>query len=261
MLATATKKLAARTVSALAAKPHLRQIVFNALRLRRLEIMRLRDDAAIRFLGLVFDKIDMSKSQILQDLWVVFELGEMRGGFFVEFGATNGVTNSNSWLLEHRYGWAGILAEPNPVWHAELDTNRSCAVEKRCVYARSGETVSFVSTDDPELSGISASAALDHYASVRQEGRTFEVETISLDDLLDRHGAPDVVDYMSVDTEGSELDILETFDFRRRRVRLLSVEHNNSPQEAKIDRLLAGHGYRRRFPEFSQWDGWYVHGS
>lgn len=254
MLTRTTKRMAAGAVGALAARPDVRQIVFNALRLRRPEIMQLREDDAMRFLAYVFENLDSSKSQILQDLWVAYELSDMRGGFFVEFGATDGMTNSNSWRLEKQFGWSGILAEPNPVWHDALDRNRSGAVDKRCVYARSGETLGFMATEDPELSGISASAGRDHFAAVRQAGTPIEVETISLDDLLDHHAAPSVIDYMSIDTEGSELEILEAFDFGKRQVRLLSVEHSNSPQEPKIDAFLARHGFKRRFPEYSQWD-------
>jgi FkbM family methyltransferase len=253
------KKIAASAAMTLANRPSLRRLIFNALRLRRPEIMQLRDIDAIRFLGYVFDRIESSKSQILQDLWVGFELAGMREGFFVEFGATNGLTNSNSWLLEQEFGWTGILAEPNPVWHLDLDRNRKCRIDKRCVYSRSGEAISFVSPDDPELSGIYATADRNHFAEVRKAAKTFDVDTVSLNDLLDQHNAPAVIDYMSIDTEGSELDILQAFDFGKRRIRLLSVEHSNSPQEPKIDGLLAEHNYRRVLPEFSQWDGWYVH--
>lgn len=258
IIATGAKRLGAGALSTLASRQDLRRLVFNALRLRRPEIMSLRAVDEVRFLGYAFDRIDLSRSQILQDLWVCFELGEKRSGYFVEFGATNGLTNSNSWLLENGFGWTGILAEPNPVWHADLDRNRSCAVDKRCVYTHSGQVLSFVSPEDPELGGISDTAGHDHFAEIRKSASKFDVSTVSLEDLLDEHGAPEIIDYMSIDTEGSELDILEAFNFRRRRVRLLSVEHSHSPQERKIDRFLASHGYRRRFPEFSQWDGWYV---
>lgn len=63
---------------------------------------------------------------------------------------------------------------------------------------------------------------------------------------------------MSIDTEGSEYDILKSFDFSRYSIDLLSVEQNRQT-EAAIQALLATHGYKRVFAEFSQWDGWYVH--
>jgi FkbM family methyltransferase len=175
----------------------------------------------------------------------------------VEFGATNGLTNSNTWLLENAYGWSGILAEPNPVWHDDLARNRRCAIDHRCVAARSGETVDFVTTDNPELSTIATCAANDHFASARQTAPRMAVETLSLNDLLARYEAPKRIDYMSVDTEGSELEILRAFDFDRYAVSLFSIEHNNTQNEALIDTLMHSNGYIRRFPEFSQWDAWY----
>jgi hypothetical protein len=87
-----------------------------------------------------------------------------------------------------------------------------------------------------------------------------EVTTVSLLDLLEQHGAPRDIDYLSVDTEGSEFDILSAFDFSRYRIRIISVEHNymETKREA-IRQLLAQHGYRREFEAFSNWDDWYVH--
>ncbi|MFC5505717.1 MULTISPECIES: FkbM family methyltransferase [Hyphomicrobiales] len=260
MLNKVLKKTAARALAHATDRPALRRLLFNALRLRRSEIMAPRQQDAIRFLGYVFDRLDKSRSQILQDLWVCYELGDQRDGFFVEFGATNGLTNSNSWLLEKQFGWNGILAEPNPLWHDDLYSNRGCIIDKRCVFSSSGESLSFVATEDPELAGIAVTAEHDHFAAIRRAAPSFEVATISLNDLLEEHRAPAVIDYMSIDTEGSELAILQAFDFERWRVRLLSVEHSHSPQEAKIDALLAAKGFRRKFPEYSQWDGWYVRG-
>lgn len=61
-----------------------------------------------------------SKSQILQDLFVVFKLNFQKNGFFVEFGATNGLNLSNTHLLEKQLGWNGILVEPSKKFHTEL---------------------------------------------------------------------------------------------------------------------------------------------
>jgi hypothetical protein len=82
--------------------------------------------------------------------------------------------------------------------------------------------------------------------------------TISLNDALEECGAPGRIDYVSLDTEGSELDILSTFDFARYRVRLWTIEHNHTAGEAEIDRLMSAHGYVRKFPAWSQFDAWYA---
>jgi len=78
--------------------------------------------------------------------------------------------------------------------------------------------------------------------------------TESLDDLLNRLKAPREIDYLSVDTEGSEYEILLTFPFDRWNVRLLTVEHNFSDTRTKLRFLLESHGYKCTE---AQWDDWY----
>jgi FkbM family methyltransferase len=242
-----------------AKNPTVRRMLFNSIRLNRTETERFRSIEECGFLAYLFLNRHESKSQILQDLWVSYELGEKQDGFFVEFGATNGLANSNTWLLEKKYGWKGILAEPNPVWHSKLAANRGAAIDHRCVDASTGKMVTFLTTDasDPELSSIAEFAGGDHFAEVRAKGNVIQVETVSLNDLLIQHNAPVEIDYLSVDTEGSEYAILSQFDFSRYVVNLFSVEQNRHT-EAKIDALLSKQGFDRVFKEFSQWDGWYV---
>jgi FkbM family methyltransferase len=259
-------RLAKHGISALAYGAHkaaerasLRRMLFNSIRLKRVETERFSRSEEFRFLAYCFLNRHQSQSQILQDLWVGYELGDKREGFFVEFGATNGIVNSNTWLLEKKYGWRGILAEPNPFWHSALAQNRSAAIDHRCVSSTSARKVRFLTTDavDPELGGVAEFAGGDHFAGVRSDGVGIEVETISLNQLLSDHYAPLTIDYMSIDTEGSEYDILQSFDFSRHNVKLISVEQNRET-EAAIEALLIGKGYERVFKEFSQWDGWYV---
>jgi hypothetical protein len=126
------------------------------------------------------------------------------------------------------------------------------------VYAASGAQLEFHATDNPVLSTLAQFSEADFHATTRQARRSITVETVSLDDLLDEHEAPPIIDYLSVDTEGSEYDILAAYSFRRR-CRCISVEHNFTPAREAIDRLLRGKGYVQRFPYASQADSWYVH--
>jgi FkbM family methyltransferase len=257
------RKLILSTAGALLSKiaenSAAQKLLFNSIRLNRSEFFRLWSSEEVRFLSYVFSKRANSRSQILQDLWVCFELNEKRGGFFVEFGATNGLTNSNTWLLETALEWKGILAEPNPFWHSQLATNRHVAIEHRCVSSKSGDVVTFIATDnsDPELSAIASFSKGDHFAGLRSQGREFDVETISLNDLLSLHQAPLEIDYLSIDTEGNELDVISELDFKKHRFCLISIEKN--PVTAiRINDILESNGYVGVFPQFSQWDGWYV---
>ncbi|UIJ45789.1 FkbM family methyltransferase [Sphingomonas cannabina] len=210
------------------------------------------------FLSFCLTRLSLSKSQILQDLFALYETGEKRSGYFVEFGATDGIVRSNSFMLETEFGWTGIVAEPARAWHEALDRSRRCAVDHRCVTDRSGEAVTFTEVGELELSSIEQYSANDDHALVRRGGRRYAVETVSLNDLLHQHGAPGDIDYLSVDTEGSELAILSALDFDAWRPRVITVEHNFSPMRDRLFALLAGHGYVRKFTDLSQMDDWYV---
>jgi len=145
-----------------------------------------------------------SKSELRQDLFALSELNLKKNGYFVEFGATNGVTFSNTYLLEKEFGWTGILAEPAECWHGELKRNRNCHIETRCVWSNSDSILNFNEVDIAALSTIDDFSSNDLHKMSRTNGKKYEVRTISLLDLLDHHGSPREIDYLSIDTEGSE---------------------------------------------------------
>lgn len=210
------------------------------------------------FLDYCRQNAELSKAQIFQDLFVLFQTKEKRSGFFVEFGAGNGIDLSNTHLLEKKFGWSGILAEPAQSWHNALRNERGCALDVRCVWNKSGERIEFNEVDQPEYSTIARYSATDVYSKIRECGRRYLVETVTLADLLAQHNAPRRIDYLSIDTEGSELEILKTFDFRQYDVRLITVEHNHRPERDDIHRLLLAHGFIRMFEGASLVDDWYV---
>jgi len=202
--------------------------------------------------------IRSAKSQILQDVFVLYETNLKRNGFFVEFGAGDGLFLSNSHLLDQEYGWQGILAEPARVHHAALTANRNCRIDKRCVWTQSGEILPFNETDFAEFSTLEQFSEVDMHAQARASGLRYPVETISLHDLLATHRAPRDIDYLSIDTEGSELDILTAFDWKSFHFGIITVEHNYTSQRTKLHELLTAKGYAQKFEEISGGDDWYV---
>lgn len=202
---------------------------------------------------------DHSFSQLQQDRWVLSELGEKRSGYFVEIGAFDGKTLSNTYLLEKEYGWSGILAEPNPAFWDGIERSRRVSLCMRPVDAVTGKSVKmrFV-TSQPEFSGMADHASKDKHAAIRSKDSVEIMQsTISLNDLLQTHHAPDVIDFISIDTEGSEPDIISTLDFNRFKVRLFCIEHNHTDAEARLDAILLLQGYERVYREWSRWDAWY----
>jgi FkbM family methyltransferase len=202
-----------------------------------------------------------STAQIFQDLLAVYCSQYEQGRFFVEFVATNGHSLSNTWMLEKTFHWKGIICEPGRTWHEELRKNRNCIIDERCVWTATGELLRFNEAAVAELSTIQSFSHTDHHSHERVNGYVYEVPTISLNDLLKEYEAPQPIDFMSVDTEGSELDILKAFDFHKYPVQVLTVEHNYTPAREAIYQLLQGHGFVRVFTSLSRFDDWYVHES
>ena len=213
-----------------------------------------RDTPETQFYRYAAANVAISKSQIFQDLFVLHTLKQKRGGYFVEFGAADGDFLSNTAMLERSYGWSGIVAEPGRNSHEQLQRNRNCIVDLRCVWTESGKTLTFSENPEKELSTIAAFRQPVDQARSREYG----VETVSLNDLLEQHRAPDLVDYLSIDTEGSELQILQAFDFSRRMFKVITVEHNYRPLREDIFRLLTSKGYRRVLERITMFDDWYV---
>jgi len=84
------------------------------------------------------------------------------------------------------------------------------------------------------------------------------VQTVSLEDLLKKNNAPKYIDYLSIDTEGSEYEILSAFNFDEFNIKVITVEHNFTHQRELIFTLLTKHGYKRKYDYVSEFDDWYV---
>ena len=197
--------------------------------------------------------LEKSNSQLDQELAALAASGLKRGGFFVEFGATDGITLSNTYFLESEWGWVGILAEPGVEWHSRLLKNRTAKISTDAVWSLTGEQLTFM--ESGELSTLSAFRNSDQH---QRSGRKYQVSTISLNDLLAQNKAPEHIDFLSIDTEGSELEILESFDFGLHTFGFICVEHNFTDSREKIANLLTSKGYERILGDVSEWDDWFI---
>jgi FkbM family methyltransferase len=230
-------------------------LAFTALRELRDARSGVEDSDFLRFCA---KNLHRSRAQFMQDLFVLYQLNEKRQGYFVEFGATDGLTLSNTHLLEADYGWKGILAEPARCWHTALRRNRHVEIDVRAVWAETGKSLEFNEALWPDLSTINTFSNTDGHAAGRSRGNRYDVESVSLNDLLKDHGAPSRIDYLSLDTEGSEFDILANFDFENYEIRVITVEHNFTQNRDRILQLLSSKGYRRVLDRLSDCDDWYV---
>ena len=217
------------------------------------------------FYSFIFKNREISHSQLFQDLFVLFKLGNKRKGRFLEFGATNGKELSNSYLLEKNFEWEGILAEPSPQWEKSLKENRPrTKIINECIYSESGIMIDFFVSKKGVLSTINEFRESDiesipgNTKARNEEGYLVKVPTISLNDVFIKHFNGEKIDYMSVDTEGSELLILSKFNFEKYGPKIVTVEHNFTSAQKNLDNLFKENNYKRFFPQQTQFDSWYI---
>ena len=225
---------------------------------KELLTLRFLKEAEITNSNIFFQLAESSKSQLFQDWFVLNHLNYKRDGFFVEIGAANGLDLSNTYLLEKEFAWKGILSEPSPYWKTELESNRDCIIDLRCVYKNSNQKIDFLEADDKYYSTISAYDNLDLHHNKRINSIKYEILTVTLEDLFESHNAPKEIDYLSIDTEGSEYEILKNFNFDKYSFNAVTIEHNNNKNKDLIDNLFLKNGYLKKFEKLSAFESWFI---
>jgi len=196
------------------------------------------------------------QAQLGQDVFALAMSGFKTGGTFIEVGAYDGIHMSNTYLLEASYGWNGALVEPNPRQTATFERRRACLFAK-AAWSRSDESLTFRTTSEPALAHLASVGSTDGHD--RDDGENVTVQTITLDDVIARIGAPVTVDYLSIDTEGAEMDVLAGLSLNRLNIRTISVEHAHDMERlGRIDATILPHGYRRVMSDVSDFDAYYV---
>ncbi len=179
-------------------------------------------------------------SSIGQDRWVLKTLHNKTDGYFVDVGASDGISHSNSYALEKR-GWTGICVEPNPLPRAfqKLSDERNCICENVCIYNANTEVDFIARGRRIEGSGI--------VGYIEKPGHPIiKVPAITLMQLLDQNNAPSIIDYLSLDTEGAEWEILKNFDFSKYTFLTMTIENNyNERRQRESPKKEAQKKWRR----------------
>ena len=234
------------------------------------------------------EKENIYKSQFSQDRVVKHFYGD-KVGYFVEVGAYDGVTASNTYALE-RTGWTGILIEPLKEQYAKLVENRKCITVNECVYSGE-ETVDFSEYD--LLSGISChntraekkieslsqnltdsvsqnltdsvSQNLTDSVSKADKNPVTEIvktsmKSVKLTSILNNANAPKFIEYLSLDTNGAEFEILKGVDFNTYVFGFINVDYNAvNDNRMRIRQVLIDNGYV--YISENNTDDNYIHGS
>ena len=204
-----------------------------------------------------------SFAQINQDINVLDFYERKTGGFFVDVGAYDGVKFSNTLLLEKDFEWNGICIEPGKRFFQRLTENRTATCIEKAVFDKSDLELDFLDCGDDDengsmLSGLITKTICNRTISSFKE--TYKVKTKTLTDILKENNAPKFIEYLSIDVEGAEPNVLRSIDFKEYTFGYISVEFNNSGYMKKvIDDILLENGYV--FKQFNEFDIDYIHNS
>ena len=155
------------------------------------------------------------------------------------------------------FKWKGILVEPALYYHKRLKFNWKYSIETSCVYSASNEMINFNETYPKGLSSIENFNFFDKHSIQRKlNKKIYKVRTISLNHLFDKYHLKKI-DFLSIDTEGNEYEILKKFNFNKYQIKIICCEHNYSVNRNKIFKLLNLNGYKREYENLSQYDDWY----
>jgi FkbM family methyltransferase len=185
------------------------------------------------------------KSQMGQDKILDTQLfGGKRNGVFVEVGALDGISGSNTYFFEKERDWTGILIEPNPIEFKKLlESDRPLSIKENSVISSEETEVNFLSIGGPcnALSGIQEFYNPKHLERVNRELKMYEsypegheyystkelikLNASKLQTIFDKHGLSQV-DLLSIDVEGAEMQVLESIDYEKTDVFCILIENN-----------------------------------
>jgi len=183
-------------------------------------------------------------SQFLQDYFLNLEIFKnKKDGSFVEFGAYDGITHSNSYFFEKTLNWHGICIEPTPDSFSLLKKNRGCDCVWGAVTANNEHSIELwqsIGTNKVNscIKG-SPGNALTKY------GEFITVPAYNINSILRSRDLFDL-DYMSIDIEGNEIDIVKSIDLDTFRIKAITVENLDNNRLSYDYLLQNGYKYYHR---------------
>ena len=180
---------------------------------------------------------------------ILFE--KKQGGIFLDIGANDGITYSNTYFLEKLRIWKGLCIEPLPSTFAKLQANRHCELENCAVGSTNRKDILLeISGYSEMLSGLKKNYHKDHLSRIDSEIKSYggvkkeiEINCINVNDLLAKHNMV-YIDYCNIDTEGSETEIINAFNFKKFSIDAITIEANYQIERLKIKLKLIPNGYK-----------------
>jgi FkbM family methyltransferase len=176
-------------------------------------------------------------------------------GFFVDVGANDPKLASQTWHLE-QLGWDGVLIEPQPDLAEELRKFRRTKVYAVACSspANAGKSLPLHVAGSPHMTGIHASFDPNFAVPDMRRMGVIEVPVKTLDEILIDVKAPVPIDFVSIDVETHEIEVLEGFDISKWRPRLMLIE--DLALDLRLHRYITRRGYK--WVRRTGLNGWYV---
>lgn len=196
---------------------------------------------------------EQSFSQHKQDILLDNDIfGKKNNGVFVEVGAFDGITFSNSFFFEKYRNWTGLCIEPITKRFEQLLTNRTCACENVAISVKEGELEFTWAEGDFEtemLSGVAHDAMNNeriskNIQSEKHNLQLIKVRVVPAQQLFDKHKLKQI-DYCSIDVEGHEIEVLKSIDFKKTEIHVFSIEMNHSFGQCELHMMQNGYVFVR----------------
>jgi len=182
------------------------------------------------------------KSQHHQDEFIINYFKGKKNGVFIDVGAHDGITLSNTYVLEKEYGWTGICFEPMPRQFKNLDESRDCIKYNCAIYDTNGtEKFTLVDYDGyPDmLSGITKDITHKHMSGILSESsrvgaklKHIDIQTRILNEVLSENNIFEI-DFLSVDVEGAELKVMKGINFDEFHIKVIVFENGENTDDVR----------------------------
>ena len=178
---------------------------------------------------------------------ILFEIfKDKQQGLCIEVGGFNGIDASNTYFFE-KIGWRCIVIEPIPELCQEIQKNRNCRVFNCAAGNFNGTTKFQINEQDPIVSAIAYNnVQLSYQQYLGQTLREIDVKMEKLDNLLKAENVKEKeIDFISIDVEGQELNVLQGFSLQKYSPRILIIEDNLKMTDNQVCQYLSKFGYVR----------------
>ncbi len=177
---------------------------------------------------------------------ILAEIFNKKQGLCIEVGANDGINDSNTMHFES-IGWNCILIEPNPVLCKMIRASRNATLVEAAASDKKCETSLFVAEGADRAHGVSTinskEESLDKIKSYGFTYREVKVNARLLNDILEDLKIDHQIDFISIDVEGHELEVLKGFSIERWKPTVILIEDNSNSEKSDVRNYLKNFGY------------------